>query len=259
LSLTPPGAKPPSRPAATPPKIKPTKSQGIIEMRLQASCAALAVALATFAVVGAASAQDVDVAFNTAVTTDYVFRGFSQTTEDPALSAGIDLTAGAFYAGAWASNVDFGDSTDAEIDLYGGYRTELSGFALDFGVVGYLYTNAPNAVEYDYVEFKAAASRAVGAATVGAAVYVSPDFFGADEEATYAEVNLALAPAPDWTVSAALGKQWLDVSDDYTTWNVGAAYALTENLVLDVRYHDTDIDGVAIAEDRVVGTIKLLF
>jgi uncharacterized protein (TIGR02001 family) len=226
-------------------------------MRLHTACAALAAALLT---AGAASAQDVDVAFNAAVSTDYVFRGVSQTDEDPALSAGVDATVGSFYVGAWGSNVDFGDDTDLEVDLYGGYRTELGGWALDFGVVGYLYGNAPDGADYDYIELKAAASRAVGPVTVGGVVYYSPDFFGAaDEEAWFWETNLAFTPAEDWTVSAAVGTQVLDVSEDYVTWNIGAAYAATDNLVLDVRYFDTDLDGLPIAEERVVATVKALF
>jgi uncharacterized protein (TIGR02001 family) len=188
-----------------------------------------------------------------------VFRGFSQTGEDPAIQGGVDLTAGSFYAGAWASNVDFGDDTDAEFDIYGGYRTEAAGFALDFGVIGYLYAGTPDGADYNYAEFKAAASRAVGPATVGAAVYYSPDFFGVDEAATYAEINGAFSPADKWTISGAVGQQWLDVSDDYVTWNAGVAYALTDNLALDVRYYDTDVDGVPNAEDRVVGSVKLVF
>ena len=227
-------------------------------MRLQASCAALAAALATMTAAGAASAQDVDVAFNVAASTDYVFRGFSQTTEDPALSAGVDLTSGSFYAGAWASNVDFGDSTDAEIDLYGGYRTELGGVALDFGVVGYFYTNVPNAVDYDYVELKVAASRSVGPVTVGGVLFYSEDFFGVDEEAFYTEANIAFSPAEDWTVTAAVGRQVLDVSADYATWNAGVAYAITDNLIGDLRYHEADVDG-PLSDGRVVGTIKLVF
>ena len=227
-------------------------------MRLSTAGAALAAALMTVAAT-AASAQDVDVAFNAAVSTDYVFRGVSQTLEDPALSGGVDLTAGSFYAGAWASNVDFGDDTDLAVDLYGGYRTEAGGYALDFGVVGYLYANAPGGADYDYVEFKAAASRAVGPFTGVVALYVSPDFFGADDEATYLELNGAYATPIGWTLSGAVGQQWLDVSDDYVTWNLGAAYAVTDNLTLDLRYHDTDIDGLAIAEDRFVATVKAAF
>ena len=126
-------------------------------------------------------------------------------------------------------------------------------------MIGYLYAGTPDGADYNYAEFKAAASRAVGPATVGAAVYYSPDFFGVDEAATYAEINGAFSPADKWTISGAVGQQWLDVSDDYVTWNAGVAYALTDNLALDVRYYDTDVDGVPNAEDRVVGSVKLVF
>jgi len=224
------------------------------------AAAAATLAAGLIGLAAPASAQStVDVAWNVGAVSDYVFRGFSQTGEDPAIQGGVDLTSGGFYAGAWASNVDFGDDTDAEVDLYGGYRTEAGGFALDFGAIGYLYVGEPDGADYNYAEFKAAASRAVGPATFGAAVYYSPDFFGADKEATYAEVNAAFSPAPKWTVSGALGKQWLDVSDDYTTWNVGVGYALTDKVGVDVRYHDSDVDGVPGAEDRIVGAVKLTF
>jgi uncharacterized protein (TIGR02001 family) len=224
--------------------------------------AAAAAALATglIGLAAPASAQStVDVAWNVGAVSDYVFRGFSQTGEDPAIQGGVDLTSGSFYAGAWASNVDFGDDTDAEVDVYGGYRTEAGGFALDFGVIGYLYVGEPDGADYNYAEFKAAASRAVGPATFGAAVYYSPDFFGIDDEATYAEVNAAFSPADKWTISGAVGKQWLNVTDDYTTWNAGVGYALTDKVGIDVRYYDTDVDGVPGAEDRIVGAIKLAF
>ncbi|MNH49049.1 putative bacterial protein [compost metagenome] len=209
---------------------------------------------------GSAQAQSQpEVAFNIGVVSDYVFRGASQTNEDPALQGGIDATfAGGFYAGTWASMVDFGDDTDAEIDLYGGYRTEAAGYALDFGVLGYFYVNEPGAADYNFVEFKAAASRAIGPATLGAAVYYSPDFFGVDDEATYLEANAAYAVADKWTISGAVGHQWLDVTDDYTTWNLGVAYALTDNLAVDLRYHDTDVDG-PLTDDRFVVGLKASF
>jgi uncharacterized protein (TIGR02001 family) len=231
-----------------------------MRMKLFGTAAAAALALGLTGLAAPASAQDAKVAFNVGVTSDYVFRGYSQTNEDPAIQGGVDLTAGSFYAGAWASNVDFGDDTDAEVDVYGGYRTEAAGFALDFGVIGYLYAGEPDGADYNYAEFKAAASRAVGPATFGAAVYYSPDFFGAaDKEATYAEVNAAFSPAPKWTISGAVGQQWLDVSDDYLTWNAGVGYALSDNLSADARYYDTDVDGVPAAEDRFVVGLKLTY
>ncbi|MFC7377169.1 TorF family putative porin [Brevundimonas sp. GCM10030266] len=222
-------------------------------------------ALLVIGVVGSARAQEAtgpQISWNGAVTSDYVFRGVSQTMEDPAISAGVDLTHNGFYAGAWASNVDFGDGeTDAEVDLYAGYRPEVSGFNLDFGVIGYLYTSQPNGADYDYVEFKAAASRAVGPATVGAAVFYSPDFFGASEdEATYLEVNGAWSPADKWTLSGAVGRQWVSSDFDYNTWNVGAAYQLTDNLAVDVRYHDTDENDFGDNYgSRAVATLKAAF
>jgi uncharacterized protein (TIGR02001 family) len=225
-------------------------------MRTAFACAA---ALAALLTASAASAQDTpDVAWNLGVTSDYVFRGYSQTTEDPAIFGGVDVSIGSFYAGAWASNVDFGDDTDAEVDLYGGYRTEVSGFAVDVGVVGYLYVSQPAGADYDYVELKAAASRAIGPVTLGAAVYWSPDFFGADEEATYVEANAAFSPAAKWTVSGAVGHQALDVNADYATWNAGVAYAFSDNVAIDLRYHDTDVTG-PLSDDRVAATLKFLF
>lgn len=182
-------------------------------------------------------------AWNVAVASDYVFRGTSQTEGDIAISGGVDLANGSFYAGAWASNVSFpGDSeTNAEIDLYGGFRPEFAGWNWDIGAVGYFYPGQPGGADYDYVEAKVAASRAIGPATIGAAVFWSPDSFGATEDdASYVEANATFSLADKWTVSGAVGNQFVSSDLDYTTWNIGAAYRLTDTLTLDVRYHDTD-------------------
>jgi len=219
---------------------------------------AAATAAAALLTASNASAQEAEIAWNIGVVSDYVFRGFSQSDQEPALQGGVDLTVGSFYAGGWASNIDFGDSTEAELDLYGGYRTEAAGFAFDVGAVAYLYVEPEGGADYDYVELKVAASRAIGPATLGAAVFYSPDFFGVDEEATYVEGNAAFALTSKLTVSAAVGQQTLDVTDDYTTWNAGAAYALSDKLVVDVRYHDADVDG-PLSDDRVVAGMKILF
>src|SRR5262249_58177814 len=45
---------------------------------------------------------------NIALATEYVFRGFSQTSEGAAVQGGFDATCGMFYAGVWASNLDWG-------------------------------------------------------------------------------------------------------------------------------------------------------
>ena len=46
-------------------------------------------------------------------TTDYVFRGISQTQEIPAVQGEFDATYGIFYPGIWSSSVDFGGNGSA--------------------------------------------------------------------------------------------------------------------------------------------------
>jgi len=225
-------------------------------MRVAFACVSL---LALTVGAGHAQAQVTpEVAFNAAVTSDYVFRGFSQTDTGPAVQGGVDLTAGVFYAGAWASQVDFGDDTDAELDIYGGVAVSSGGFDFNVGVIAYHYISAPNGADYDNVEFKAEVSRGFGPLTAGAAIYYSPDFFGADEQASYVEGNLGYALRDNINLTGAYGKQYLDVGDDYATWNVGVKFGVTEKISLDLRYWDTDVDG-DLSDDRLVATLGVGF
>lgn len=96
------------------------------------------------------------VAYNVGLYSQYIFRGMTQTDSSPALQGGVDYThSSGFYLGAWGSNVswprdnygapDTGSYYESggslEIDLYGGYRTELgkSGVTLDVGALQYYY------------------------------------------------------------------------------------------------------------------------
>lgn len=210
---------------------------------------------------GVAQAQDgPKLSYNLGVASDYVFRGVSQTQEDPQVFAGADLSAGKLYAGTWASNVDFGDKTDAEVDLYAGYKPTVGAATLDLGVIYYGYVGAPKGADYGNVEVKAAASIPAGKGGLGAAVFYSPDSFGAAKEAVYYELNGSYPIAAKWTVSGAVGRQAYEGSGDYTTWNVGAAYALTDKLSLDLRYHDTDEHGFGKTYgSRAVASLKAMF
>lgn len=225
---------------------------------------ALAASVATLALTGAAHAQDdtgPSFSFNLGAASDYVFRGFSQTDEDPQVFGGVDASYGIVYAGVWASNVDFLDSTDAEFDLYAGIKPTAGPITFDFGVIyyGYLDKGASN---YDYWEFKAAAAVPAGPATIGVAAYYSPNFFGVADDAFYYEANAAI-PIPDskFTISGAIGRQDQDGGLDYTTWNIGVGFALTDHVGLDLRYVDTDAsstaDPLGYGDGRVVGGIKL--
>lgn len=221
---------------------------------------ALLAAATTLVMGGSALAQDVDVSFNVGINSDYAFRGVSQTDESAQIYGGADLTSGIFYTGVWASNVDFLDSTDAEIDVYAGFKPVAGPVNLDLGVVYYGYVNAPGGSDYGYWEGKAAASVAAGSGTIGAALYYSPDFFGSVDGATYYEVNGSFPVAEKISVSGAIGHQAVDGAGDYNTWNLGVGVALTDKLGVDLRYHDTDEHGFgSIYDKRVVVGLKAAF
>lgn len=226
---------------------------------------ALAAAVGSLALAGAAQAQDggPTFAFNIGANTDYVFRGLSQTDEDPSVFGGVDATMGIGYAGVWASNVDFGNGTDAEFDIYAGIKPTAGPVSFDIGVIYYGYLDQPSGSNEDYWEGKIAASVPAGPATLGVAVYYSPEFFGKTGEAVYYEANAAVAiPDTKFSVSGALGRQEVDKAFDYTTWNVGVGFALTDHVSFDVRYWDTNKgDAVTggLGGTRVVGGIKLVF
>lgn len=210
-----------------------------------------------------ANAQDAaapTVAFNVGVFSDYVFRGVSQTDENPAIQGGADLTSGAFYAGVWASNVDFNDSTDVEIDGYAGFKPSVGPVALDLGVIYYGYLNEPSAADYANWEIKAAGSVPAGKGSVGAAVFYSPDSFGAADEAVYYELNGSYPLTEKVSIGGAVGRQTYAGTGDYTTWNLGATWAFAPHLAADFRYHDTDEHGFGdIYGSRAVVSLKATF
>jgi uncharacterized protein (TIGR02001 family) len=216
----------------------------------------------------AAHAQDeskVSFAFNVGAASDYVFRGVSQTDEDPQVFGGADATFGIFYAGVWLSNVDFGPGdANGEYDLYIGAKPVLGAVTFDFAAIRYSYFNEAKASDWTYWEFKGAASVAVGPATLGAAVFYSPDFTGpvSDDDATYFEVNAAFGiPNTKASISGALGYQTIEgPGNNYTTWNVGVGYAITDHIAIDVRYHDTDVHSFGkLYDSRAVASIKATF
>lgn len=227
---------------------------------------ALASAVATVALSGAAMAQEAakpTVSFNLGITNDYVFRGVSQTQGDPAISGGADASYGMFYAGTWVSNVDFGvPDPKVEIDLYAGVKPTVGDTSFDFGVLYYGYRKDKNGAPgaNSYTEVKAAVSHAFGPASLGAAVYYSPEWPGKGGDATYFEGNAAIPIASKLTLSGAVGRQTIKNYGDYNTWNVGVGFLLGENATIDVRYWDTDKHNYGnIYDSRLAVSLKAAF
>jgi uncharacterized protein (TIGR02001 family) len=223
-------------------------------------------ATATLALGIAAQAKAEDgpsVSFNVGAASDYVFRGYSQTDSKPQVYGGADLGVGIFYAGAWLSNVDFGDSTSMEYDLYAGFKPTLGPVSLDVGLLRYGYTNQEDGADLDFWEGKLAGSVAAGKGTVGAAVYYTPENFGQTGQATYVELNGSMPIAEKFSVSGAVGHQALEGDGDYETWNLGLGYAINDVFGLDLRYWDTSVDEsndpAKLASARVVIGLKAAF
>lgn len=129
-----------------------------------------------------------------ALMSDYVWRGVSQTQEDPALQAEINLEhRSGFYAGLWASSIDFtaaGEEDDGigyELDGYVGWAGELRpGLELDVVLTRAAYPGAKRGFDYDYTELEGTLSFAehyhVGLA-------YSPDIFGLGGKGYYWNVG----------------------------------------------------------------------
>ena len=87
------------------------------------------------------SLQAAEFESNVALSSDYIWRGMTQTAEEPAISGGFDIAGeSGLYFGTWASNVEFGDGAALELDWYAGYASELdNGFSYDIGYLAYTY------------------------------------------------------------------------------------------------------------------------
>lgn len=185
------------------------------------------------------------ISFNAALTSDYVWRGVSQTDEDPALQLGVDWAhESGFYLGGWASNVDFGDGTDVEFDAWLGFKNELdSGFSYDLGYIYYFY-------EGDTAQEYGEAYLALGYKIVG--VKYSRDL---ENDNGYLELNLDQSFAEVWSAGAHYGDYDFDGVDGYNDWLVYLARAFG-TWEARVAFSDTDLDGIEIAEGRVFGSIS---
>lgn len=220
-------------------------------MRMKFLQAGVALA-AMVAAAGTASAQG-EFSGNVALSTDYVWRGVSQSNGDMAISGGFDYSNGMFYAGTWASNVDFGDTSDTnvEIDFYGGLAGELeSGISWDVGVIYYAYPDAEES-DLDFVELKGALGYAFeGGLSVGGEAY-----YDVDNENIYLNATAGYALSDAFSVDGSVGNYQFDAGGDYTNWSLGGTYSAL-GFGFDLRYWDTDIDASDIADERIVFTIS---
>jgi len=107
-----------------------------------------------FAQAEEAAKSDHVISYNVGVTSDYVFRGISQSRNRPAFSGGMDYshTPSGFYAGTWVSTISWVNDSDTgaspsgrgntpyEQDFYAGIKGgDAGGFNFDVGAIYYYY------------------------------------------------------------------------------------------------------------------------
>ncbi|HKX79266.1 MAG TPA: TorF family putative porin [Novosphingobium sp.] len=236
--------------------------------------AAAALAGATPAFAQEEAPGPLEIAGSGAIVSDYRFRGVSQTDKEMAVQAGVSVThESGLYAGVWGSNLagwgTFGGS-NTELDIYGGYATELGGVKLDVGLTWYMYPGGADTT--DFAEPYVKVSGTAGPVNLLAGVAYAPKqealgrwyFTGADaasgiynapgdkEDNLYlwADANAGV-PGTPLTLKAHLG--YSDGNDGlgpngtsvaptgkYWDWMLGADMAVGP-LTLGVAYIDTSI------------------
>jgi uncharacterized protein (TIGR02001 family) len=210
----------------------------------------IAVAGALLAVAGAANAG---LTATPAITSDYDFRGLTQSDENTAGQLGLTFnTEGGLYFGTWASNVDFpGLDPVWEIDFFAGFSggDAEESFAYDLGAVAYAYPSSSDFKEV--VEVYAGITKG----WANGKVWFSPDNYG--DTSIYVEGNLNVPLPHGFSIGAhmgySFGDYWKNIDGEYTDYSLGITKNLG-NFALNMKYVDTDIDNAET--DRVIFTVS---
>jgi len=218
---------------------------GMLSVKKMISAALLASA-ATVGAAGIAHAEG-EVSANVALTSNYVWRGQTQSDGEFAVQGGFDYVAPVFYAGAWASSVDdFGIDASTELDLYAGFTPSVGPVTFDLGAIAYFYPNA--SVDSDFIELKVGVGyNPIEPLALKVTAYASNDFLATGDESLFIEGTVGYTITDAFAVSGGIGT--FDMGDtlgDYETWNVGATVAF-HGFSIDLRYHDTD--GLGLCEE----------
>ena len=175
--------------------------------------------------------------FNAAVTSDYRYRGISQTRLQPAIQGGADYVhATGWYAGAWASTIkwtkDAGGDGSIELDLYGGKRGEIaSGVSYDIGVLRYLYSGNELGKVKGFVN--ANTTEVYGQLGYGPATikysHATTNLFGFvdSENSGYLDIGANIDAGNGVTLQLHAGRQRVENNSaaTYTDWKIGASRA----------------------------------
>ncbi len=170
-----------------------------------------------------------------AATSNYIFRGVTQSDDKPAVQGYVEGAFSVFYAGAWGSTVDL-DGDRFELDLYAGVRPELGDISFDIGYIRYFYDETGDCCG----EILLGAAAPLGdAAEVGAAFYWDPE-----AETTWLEATAGIAAPFDLYVDGVAGADFgsLGFDGDKVYGAIGVSRTFADTATLDLRLHDSNVD-----------------
>lgn len=191
-----------------------------------------------------------------ALTSDYLFRGISQTNQKPALQGGIEYAHDSgFYTGAWGSNIswlsDYSSaatpiSSSLELDVYAGWRGNLGeSLKLDAGIYTYYY---PGDYPHGFVR-PYTTEVYVGLALGPAALkyyHSAGNLFGfADSHGSgYLDASVNYEFSPGWLLNTHAGRQRVksNPAASYTDWKLGLTRNFDQGWSLALAYADTNAE-----------------
>lgn len=204
----------------------------------------------------AASVAHAEVSGTLTLTSDYLFRGITQTDEKPALQGGIEWAHDSgVYAGAWGSSISWLSDSDpdissqVELDAYLGVRGDFgdSGVGWDVGAVHYWYPGSYPAGfnKADTTELYAGLSWSVLGAKYS---YAVTDLFGIPDSdgSSNLDVTVGWEFVPGWSFNGAVGKQWVAGTAGtatYAFWSAGVSKAFDNGFDLALAWNDNDLIG----------------
>lgn len=220
-------------------------------------CAAVAVLMAAS---GPALAGELTA--NAAASSNYIWRGLTQTMNEAAVSGGLDFAADSgFYIGTWASNVKYGpdDAFSYEHDVYFGFSGG-DDFTYD---VGYLYYNYDAVAEFDFGEVYGSIGYGGFSATLSVLANTEADEpLGRDfgfGEATYISLDYAVPLRNDLELGLHAGRHEGDfaevfngVPEEYTDYSVSLSKG-----GFSFTISDTDLES-EVADGYDNGSIKFV-
>jgi len=217
---------------------------------------------------------------NVGLTSDYRFRGVSQSNNGAAVQGGVDYAhSSGLYLGNWNSSVStalYPNSSGAQSDLYAGWKKDVyKGLTVDVGSYNYFYLGKDNSTDSRFNTQELYAGLGYGPLSVKYSQSLS-SYFGINNSVgtTYMQADvkqslgLVSSSLKDLSFVAHYGQTKVANNSDfsYNDMNVGATYALAKGWDVGVRYYTNTSTSNALGlgrsnlyKDAVVGSITKTF